>query len=188
MPLFSLFLRTPASAFVMVMAMILSALAALPSSAAEDEQEPTIETLRVAENVFLGILPRHLRSADLLKAFSLVIDLRYPYEGVYEEVGMLRTAGITHVNLPTSSHGPDQDTVETLKKLLEEHPDTQILIHDSNGYRTAMVWAAYRVDAGADPAAAIEEVDDFVDDPELSRVIQRYAELRGAHSSDQSSD
>ena len=173
---------------LMLMAMILSVLPGLPANAEEDELETTIESVQVEEGVFLGILPRHLRSADLLKAFSLVIDLRYPYEGVYEEVGMLRTAGITHVNLPTSSHGPDQDTVDALKKLLEEHPDTQVLIHDSNGYRTAMVWAAYRVDAGADPAAAIDEVDDFLDDPELSRVIQRYAELRAAHSSDQSSD
>lgn len=173
---------------MLLMAMILSALPASPSSAAEAEQEPTIETLQVEENVFLGILPRHLRTADLLKAFSLVVDLRYPYEGVYEEVGMLRTAGITHVNLPTSSHGPDQETVDALKKLLEEHPETQVLIHDSNGYRTAMVWAAYRVDTGAEPAAAIEEVGDFVDDPEFPKVIQRYAELRAAQPSDQPSD
>lgn len=174
-------LPTPASLFAMLMASVLPLLPVYSPVAAEPEQ--AVATLQVEEGVFLGVLPRHLRSVDALQSFALVIDLRYPYEGVYDEMGALRARGIAHVNLPTSSHGPEQHTVDALKQLLAQHREDRVLIHDSTGYRTAMIWAAYRVDAGADPAAAIEEVRGFANDPGLAPVIQRYAELRSARPS-----
>jgi IMP cyclohydrolase len=49
------------------------------------------------------------------------------------------------------------------------------LIHDSNGYRTAMIWAAYRVSHGMDPRKALAEVQALRDYPALQERIERYA-------------
>ena len=172
----SFFPRPTASAglFAMLLGIILPFLPFHMPCAAESEE--MLKTFQVEERVFLGVLPKHVRSADGLQSFSLVIDLRYPYEGVYDEMGALRSQGITHINLPTSSHGPDQDTINKLKQLLLEHSEERVLIHDSTGYRTAILWAAYRVDAGVDPAVALKEVSGMTNDPGVAQAIQQYGE------------
>lgn len=142
--------------------------------AAADEAA-RLQLLEVDADVFLGIVPKHLESAQDLASFSLVIDLRYPYEGVYDERGRLGAAGVTHVNLPTSSHGPDRETIDDLGKTLEAHRGEKILIHDSNGYRSAMTWAAYRVHQGWDQDRALADVRGLRDDPTISAAIEKYA-------------
>jgi hypothetical protein len=120
------------------------------------------------------VVPRGRSPADVVDGLALVIDLRYAYEGVYDELGELRDRGITHINIPTSSHGPQQKQVLALEQALAEHPNATVLIHDSNGSRAAMLWAAHRIHAGADLDAALAEVSELYPPDELRPKLEPY--------------
>lgn len=144
-------------------------------AAAAEHTDVGMTLVQVEEQVFLGILPRDLKLADGIETFDLVVDLRYPYEGVYDEISALRGIGVETKNLPASSRAPDQRTIEALQSALQAHQGEKILIHDSNGYRTAMIWAAYRVSLGWASQDALREVRPLGDHPNLEATIEHYA-------------
>jgi hypothetical protein len=111
----------------------------------------------------------------LLGDFETVIDLRFPYEGVYDEMGKLRTLGVRHINLPTSSHGAEEAVVSALEDALKSTRGAKTRIHDSNSYRTAMLWAAHLVNSGSSAAKTLDAVKSIHQGTELQRSIEKYA-------------
>jgi hypothetical protein len=147
------------------------------ADAAADAAEPeTMTLLKVDDETYLGIVPKNLARVPGIQDFAVVIDLRYPYEGVYDELGALQTLGIKYINLPASSHAPERRTVEAFQAAMKAHAGEKILVHDSNGYRTAMIWAAYRISLGGNLEDALAEVQPLVGEhPDLKPALEGYA-------------
>lgn len=147
------------------------------ADAGADAAEPeTMTLLKVDDETYLGIVPKNLARVPGIQDFAVVIDLRYPYEGVYDELGALQTLGIKYINLPSSSHAPEQRTVEAFQAAMKAHAGEKILVHDSNGYRTAMIWAAYRLSLGGNLEDALAEVQPLVGEhPDLKPALEGYA-------------
>lgn len=156
-----------------------SALAVLsvspPVRAAAEPLE--LKTLAVEESIFLAATP--LKQGMRIDGIGIVIDLRYPYEGVYNELGMLKQNGIKAVNIPVSSRGPSAENLQSLVKALASADRQNVLIHDSNGHRTAMLWATYRLKQGLSIEDAVKEVGTLYDAEslrvDLERISQRLA-------------
>jgi rhodanese-related sulfurtransferase len=153
--------------------------AALPLSgqaqslASTESGEEAVKLLQVDERVFLGVIRRDVSLADALSDFDVVVDLRFPYEGVYDEAGALKGQGVLHVNIPTSSHGPDPGDVDVLDAMFARYPDARVLIHDSNGRRSAMIWAAHLLRSGSDLEQALGVVGPFYEPERLRPVLER---------------
>lgn len=139
------------------------------------ETEAPVKLLEVESNLFLGVANSKIVDFQVFKDFETVIDLRYPYEGVYDEMGKLRTLGVRYINLPTSSHRPEEKFVSALENALDTTRGTKTLIHDSSGYRTAMLWAAHLVNSGSTPAAAVAAVQPIYQGPDFQHSIETYA-------------
>jgi hypothetical protein len=171
-------LRSRCSAFICAffsIGMLFTSLSAPAEAQSADENEYPLKLLEVESNVFLGIINWKTLDFQLLEDFETVIDLRYPYEGVYDEMGELRTLGVRHINLPTSSHGAEEKFVSALENAMSSTRGTKTLIHDSNGYRTALLWAAHLVNSGSSAAEALDAVQSIHQGIELQRSIEAYA-------------
>jgi hypothetical protein len=106
--------------------------------------------------------------------FEVVIDLRFPYEGVYDEQGTLLGNHVHYVNIPTSSNAPTSKSLKTLEDELTQAAGKSVLIHDSDGYRSALLWAAHRVHEGADLEIALAEVEPLSGGKEMRIKLQSY--------------
>lgn len=145
----------------------------LPGAGASMQvDEMSAKPLGVGEAVYLSALPFY-RDMDV-GGVDLVIDLRYPYEGVYEELGTLRSQGIHVLNIRSSSKGPTLDNVKRLEDELAAAAGRRVLIHDSNGHRTAALWGAYRLWKGESLDRVLEDLRSFDDSPELRRKLERF--------------
>lgn len=145
--------------------------AAQTELSAEPPAEPEeIKPLRVSEMVYLSTRPSY-RDVDA-QGIDLVIDLRYPYEGVYEDMGSLKVRGIQVLNIPISSKGPTLQNVERLADALAD--EKRILIHDSNGHRTAALWGAYRLWQGEMLEQVLEELGSLYEADELRPMLDRF--------------
>jgi len=139
---------------------------------------PPIQLLQVDERVYLGILNRDADTSLALRDFGVVVDLRYPYEGAYTELAKLRRSSVQYINIPTSSSFPSRNNMEALEKILTDFPTEKILIHDSNGHRSATLWAAHLVDLGTSVDEAVAQVSDFFPAKQAKRHIVRYEQER----------
>jgi len=151
---------------------VLAVLVVAPAVKAEEGQTE-LETLAVEKTIFLAATP--LEQGMSIDNIEIVVDLRYPYEGVYDELGMLKQKGIRSLNIPVSSRGPSAENLESLAIALQDAGTQNVLIHDSNGYRTAMLWAAYRLSQGVTIEMAVEEVETLYDDQELKSELERIS-------------
>ena len=153
-------------------ALTISAAPAEPTHSA-NLTEATLRKLQVDEQVFLGVIAKHADLSQALEGIKVVIDLRYPFEGVYDELGKLRGLDIRHVNIPTSSDGPSLRELEALEAELAREPREALLIHDSNGHRSAMIWAAHLIRSGHDFEQAIAAVASFYEPARLRPKLKR---------------
>lgn len=167
--------HTPASLTRLVLLTLLGLLApaAFPSEA-DTSADEELQLLQVDTRVFLGILPKTHDYQSLLQGFEVVVDLRFPYEGVYSELGNLRNSGIRHINIPTSSGRLTSATVESFEAVLAEYPEQKIVVHDSNGHRSAMLWAGHLVSLGNTPQDAYNRVAEFYDSIDLLSKLEDY--------------
>jgi hypothetical protein len=131
----------------------------------------------VTANVFLGFVPRELTPADVVPGLQVVIDLRFPYEGVYNQLGALRALGIVHVHIPSSSKEPSRENVLALDDALAKYSDSIILIRDSTGLRSAMLWGARMIHHGATVEEALAVIGTFYPPEELRSKLERYRNL-----------
>ncbi len=159
-----------------VLLAVLAALMVAPGIKAEEGQT-VLETLAVEETVFLAATP--VEQGVSIDGIEIVVDLRYPYEGVYDELGMLKQKGIRALNIPVSSRGPSAENLENLTNALQDAGTQNVLIHDSNGHRTAMLWAAYRLSQGVTMAVAVQEVERLYDAQDLKSELERISQRLG---------
>lgn len=152
---------------------VLAVLMVVPAVRAEEGQTE-LETLAVEETIFLAATP--VEQGMSIDGIEIVVDLRYPYEGVYDELGMLKQKGIRALNIPVSSRGPSAENLESLTIALQDAGTQNVLIHDSNGHRTAMLWAIYRLNQGVTIELAVEEVKTLYDAPELRSELERISQ------------
>lgn len=139
-----------------------------------EASESDLSLLQVDELVFLGVITTEDNIVEQLGGFKVVIDLRYPYEGVYDHLGDLRNGGIRHVSIPTSSRAPDHKNVIALESKMAEYADQQILIRDSNGHRSAMLWAAHIIHSGGDIEDALRQVEPLYESAQLRPKLNGY--------------
>ncbi len=157
---------------VSVLCCALLALGTAVFAAAAEPEAVDYPLLAVTENTFLGAGP--VQTPGQLEGVDLVIDLRYPYEGVYDELGTLRSHGIRSENIPVSSRGPTLRQVEQLSELLARSAGDRVLIHDSNGQRTALLWSAYRLWEGTPFETAVSEAAPLHDTAALRSALARF--------------
>ena len=144
---------------------------------------PTLRLLQVEEFVYLGIIPRGTELSEAPHDFGVVVDLRYPYEGAYTELAKLRTTPISYVNIPTSSSSPSPANVGALEKVIADYPTRKLLIHDSNGHRSAVLWAAHLVHVGESEEQAVARIDAFFAADQARKHLARYVQKSGIKDS-----
>jgi protein tyrosine phosphatase (PTP) superfamily phosphohydrolase (DUF442 family) len=124
----------------LVAAFILAPAIAYSSEPPGDVGDPLEWLVQVEQHVFLAVKPQDELDDAIWTRFKVVVDLRFPYEGTYNELGQLRNRGVEYVNIPTSSRTPSSDSVSALEDLIAQHQNQAIVIHDSNGHRAAMLY------------------------------------------------
>lgn len=139
-------------------------------AASVDESDS--ERLQVADTVSLGT--RAFYRDENPDGLDVVIDLRYPYEGVYEDMGSLKIRGIRVLNIPVSSKGPTLENVVSLEAALAEAAGQRVLIHDSDGHRTATLWGAYRIRQGDSVDAVVEALRPLYDSADFRQKLERF--------------
>lgn len=74
---------------------------------------------------------------------GVVINLREPSEFEWDEPAEVQRLGMTYFNLPVSTEGTglNQETMETISRLVRQHANQKILLHCSSGNR-ASAWFA----------------------------------------------
>lgn len=94
---------------------------------------------------------------ELVKhGFRTVIDLRTAVEGTDTEERMIKSAGMTYINIPVTSDGVNESQLEAFKQALEQN-SPPFLVHCATGNRAGAMWTAYRLDEGVTPEAAFKE-------------------------------
>jgi len=159
----------------MLISLMLVIAATAVAAAPEPAPEP-LQLLQVSDTISLGVIPRKLSNYDELMEFEVVIDLRFPYEGVYDEQGTLLGNHVRYINIPTSSNAPTSRSLTTLEDELTQAAGKSVLIHDSDGYRSALIWAAHRVHEGADLETALAQVEPLTGGKEIRTKLQRYVD------------
>jgi protein tyrosine phosphatase (PTP) superfamily phosphohydrolase (DUF442 family) len=89
--------------------------------------------------------------------FRSVLDLRTRPEGVDTESGLVRRAQMTYLNLPVGKNWPDDELFRRFGQFVENQDNHPILIHCASANRVGMIWAAYRLQQGADYDTALTE-------------------------------
>ncbi|BBL35783.1 hypothetical protein Nstercoris_02059 [Nitrosomonas stercoris] len=94
---------------------------------------------------------------ELVKhGFSTVIDLRTAAEGTDAEKKMVKSAGMTYINIPVANDGVKETQLEAFKQTLEQN-SPPFLIHCATGSRAGAMWTAYQLNNGVAPEIALKE-------------------------------
>ncbi len=74
---------------------------------------------------------------------GVVINLREPSEMDWDEAAEAENLGMTYYNVPVAAEGSglDQEAMQTISRLAQQHGDQKILLHCSSGNRAA-AWLA----------------------------------------------
>ena len=140
--------------------------------------KPPPQMLQVAPGIWLADSPLQLDA--LPSDLALVVDLRFGYEGVYTQVGQLRRLEIRALNIPVSTRGPSPAQVQAFDEALQSVDAGRVVVHDSNGWRTAAMWACYRVWKGDTPETALDSVRQLGEPDELRELVARFVERAAA--------
>lgn len=112
---------------------------------------------RATPNIATSGALTHDSIQELVKhSFNTVIDLRTAAEGTGLEEKMVKSAGMTYVNIPVGNDGIKESQLEAFKKALEQN-SPPFLIHCATGNRAGGMWAVYRLDEGVPPETALKE-------------------------------
>lgn len=94
---------------------------------------------------------------ELIKhGFQTVIDFRTEVEGTAEEKKMVKSAGMTYINIPIGADGVNESQLAAFKEALTE-AELPILMHCATGSRAGAMWTAYQLSEGAPAEKAFKQ-------------------------------
>lgn len=133
-----------------------------------------------------GLLASGQPTADQLRAladagFAAILDLRTPAEERgFDEPDLLRELGLDYISLPVSTSSLDRATIDRFRELLRSAP-RPLLMHCGSAVRVGgLLYAAWLLDEGADPAETLERAEAAgLRSPELTAKVQELLGITG---------
>ena len=80
--------------------------------------------------------------------FTTIIDLRTAQEGTETAEQLARATGFRYHNLPIAQDWPDESTIASFARLVEDQSNYPILVHCRSANRVGALWAAYQLHRG----------------------------------------
>ncbi len=147
------------------------------ATAAAQALELSDAELRVSDHVLLTGSLRVSVLAPLADTNAVVLDLRgSDEEGVAASVRAIEAARIERISMPLGRVMPDPSEVARFTSVLDATTASgqPLIVQCSSGNRAGMLWAAYLIDTGTTPEAALQAVDPIVTKEPAREAILGY--------------